>query len=809
MSPSKSSKAKTKIVIAEDSHTQAEQLKHMLEEHGFQVYAAANGKEAIELIGKHQPPIVLSDVIMPEMDGYELCRYIKSKEKMRGIAVILVTALSEPKDIIRGLECGADNFITKPYEGKFLLSRILYLLANRELREAEKAQLGIDISFAGDRYHITSDRLQILNLLLSTYEVAVQKNAELTGAHEELRKLNVQLEQRVRERTAEFKESNDFNVSLLENSPNPIAVLNPDTLIKYVNPAFEKMTGYNEAEILGIKPPFPWWPEDMRDEILTLFKTDMLARGVQRERMFKRKNGELFSVVIYDSDVESERKLKYRFSNWIDITERKKAEEASRESEEFSTSLMENAPNPIYVLNPDFSLRYVNPALERLTAYSEAELIGTRPPFPWWPQDKRDEIMASFNKSMLDGYSYVERAFIKKTGEPFWTEVSYARIESRGKVKYHLTNGVDITERKRAEEVLRNSEERLRRMFDSVTEGIIVVDLDGKITMVNETLVGMSGCETRDKLIGRSIFEFVASRDRSRAMSDFMKTIKQGFISNTEYAIVAGDGREFPAELSAAVIHDLQGNPVEIVGALKDITERRKMEAQLVITDRLASIGELASGIAHELNNPLTSVIGFAQLLLERDVPEDLKEDLKIVNREALRTADVVRGLLTFARKHAPVKAPANVHNILKNVLQMRAYEQKVDNIEVITRFTDMPEVMADFFQLQQVFLNIIINAEYFMIETHRRGKLTVTTERVGDMARIAIADDGPGITPENLGHIFDPFFTTKPVGKGTGLGLSICHGIVANHGGKIYVESIPGEGATFYVEIPFEKSST
>jgi len=231
------------------------------------------------------------------------------------------------------------------------------------------------------------------------------------------------------------------------------------------------------------------------------------------------------------------------------------------------------------------------------------------------------------------------------------------------------------------------------------------------------------------------------------------------------------------------------------------------MEEQLIVTDRLASIGELSSGIAHEINNPLTSVIGFSDLVLGKDIPDDVKEDLRVINREAQRTAGVVRNLLTFARKHAPEKKPMDINKTIQTVLELRAYEQKVNNIQVNTQFApDLPEITADGFQLQQVFLNIIINAEHFMTEAHGRGTLTITTELVEDIIRASFADDGPGIAEENLGYLFDPFFTTKEVGKGTGLGLSISYGIITEHGGRIWAESELGKGATFVVELPISK---
>ncbi|MEE8414530.1 MAG: ATP-binding protein, partial [Dehalococcoidales bacterium] len=182
----------------------------------------------------------------------------------------------------------------------------------------------------------------------------------------------------------------------------------------------------------------------------------------------------------------------------------------------------------------------------------------------------------------------------------------------------------------------------------------------------------------------------------------------------------------------------------------------------------------------------------------------DVKEDLEVINREALRTARIVNNLLTFARKHPQEKQSVDINSAIEKVLELRAYQQRVNNIKVVTRFTpDLPEITADSFDLQQVFLNIVINAEHFMTEAHGRGTLTITTEQVGDTVRASFADDGPGIARENIGHLFDPFFTTKEIGKGTGLGLSIAYGIITEHGGRIYAESEPGKGATFIVELP------
>jgi len=372
-----------------------------------------------------------------------------------------------------------------------------------------------------------------------------------------------------------------------------------------------------------------------------------------------------------------------------------------------------------------------------------------------------------------------------------------------GDMAFALTIIEKEKERKRAEEEGR----KFKTISDNAKHGTSITSLEGEFIYVNTAYAQMHGY-TPDELIGKP-FSIVYSEEQLKVAEGLRDRILQiGTHFTEEIWRTKKDGTVFPTLTTSTVVKDSTGKQLYIASTLMDITERKKMEEQLIVTDRLASIGELSSGIAHELNNPLTSVIGFSDLLLgKKNLPDDVKEDLRVVNREAKRTAGVVRNLLIFARKHEVEKKPVDIHSIIKLVLELRAYEQRIQNIKVHTRFaSSLPEIIADGFQLQQVFLNIIINAEHFMVEEHGRGTLTITTERAGDIIRASFADDGPGIAKENLGHLFAPFFTTKEVGKGTGLGLSISYGIITEHGGRIYAESELGKGATFVVELPISQ---
>jgi signal transduction histidine kinase len=257
-----------------------------------------------------------------------------------------------------------------------------------------------------------------------------------------------------------------------------------------------------------------------------------------------------------------------------------------------------------------------------------------------------------------------------------------------------------------------------------------------------------------------------------------------------------------------SIMRDQNGKAAGILGIVRDITQQKKMTERLVSTDRLASLGEMAAGLAHEVNNPLTAVMGFAYLLQQNpNTPPEIKNDVDAIYREGKRAAEVIKSFLIFARGQKPQKQAVYINDILEGVLRLRHSQMNKENIEVATNLAeDIPAVQGDVSQLQQAFLNVVLNAEYFMYKSHRGGHLSLSSVLADGKVVVLIGDDGPGIPPEKLNRVFDPFYTTKDVGEGTGLGLSICHGIIREHGGEINVESSLGKGATFIIELPVGK---
>jgi two-component system NtrC family sensor kinase len=341
--------------------------------------------------------------------------------------------------------------------------------------------------------------------------------------------------------------------------------------------------------------------------------------------------------------------------------------------------------------------------------------------------------------------------------------------------------------------------------FDSITDLICLIDPEYRLIRVNRTLAQKFNT-LPEEIIGKKCYQIfhpelnapcVECAHRQAMISQKPFTLERKSLISDEIFL----GSAFPRFNS-------RGEFISSVYVLRDITEQKRLREQLVQSEKMAAVGQLVSGVAHELNNPLAGVMGYAQLLLMRsDLDDKTQSYLNKISKESDRAKNIVNNLLTFARKHKPEKKYLDINTVLEQTIVLRAYDLKVSSIQVHKDFdAQLPRTMADFYQLQQVFLNIFNNAEQAILESKGKGEIRITTKRLEDIIQIAFEDTGPGIPEENLHKIFEPFFTTKEVGRGTGLGLSISYGIIQQHNGKIYARSTPGQGATFIIQLPVLK---
>jgi two-component system NtrC family sensor kinase len=374
--------------------------------------------------------------------------------------------------------------------------------------------------------------------------------------------------------------------------------------------------------------------------------------------------------------------------------------------------------------------------------------------------------------------------------------------DSFGKVVQYRGLILDITELKQFQADLQRERDFSSKILNNTQSMILVVDTAGLISYANRRCF-IAGGYRPEALLGTRLCDLIAPNRQEQIGEALNATLEGKQVDNLELPVkVNGRVAQFSVNLSP--MRDEQGAVNSIVVVMTDITDAAMLQAKLMHTEKMAAVGQLVSGVAHEVNNPLTAVLGFTDLLIDNpSVPDDAKSDLMIILHEAQRTKQIVQNLLSFARQTPAKRGLVQVNSVLERTVALRAYDFANHDVEVIQEFDPkLPEILADAHQLQQVFLNILNNAYDAIRETGHGGSIRIETKRVDGGVEVTLRDSGPGIKfPE---RIFDPFFTTKEVGKGTGLGLSICYGIVREHEGEISCENNQdAPGATFTVRLP------
>lgn len=360
----------------------------------------------------------------------------------------------------------------------------------------------------------------------------------------------------------------------------------------------------------------------------------------------------------------------------------------------------------------------------------------------------------------------------------------------------------DITDRREAERRYRRERDFNKNILNNTQSMILVLDTAGLISYANRRCFE-AGCGERD-LLGHPLVEMMPPARRPQLAEAIERTLHGATPDNLEVPLFRGNGTTGQFSISLSPMRDEQGDINSIVVVMTDITDAADLQAKLMHTEKMAALGQLVSGVAHEVNNPLAAIVGFTDLLLENpNIPASSKDELNVILQEAQRTRVIVQNLLSFARQLPAHREPVQVNSVLRQTLKLRAYDFSNHGVELSEHYEEaLPLVVGDAQQLQQVFLNILNNAYDAVQETRRPGTIVVATSQRDGHLEISFRDNGPGILHPD--RIFDPFFTTKEVGKGTGLGLSICYGIVRAHGGEIFaMNNSDSAGCTFIVRLP------
>jgi two-component system, cell cycle sensor histidine kinase and response regulator CckA len=611
---------------------------------------------------------------------------------------------------------------------------------------------------------------------------------------------------------------------LLDSAPDAMVVTDPEGRILLVNAETEKLFGFSREELEGqpvemlIPPRFRAKHPGHRVEFVGEGRVRRMAAGVDLFGL--RKDGSEFPADISLCPVETPEGTIVS-SAIRDVSDQKDSERrlkelletARREAREQYRLLFEKSPHPMWVVDRDtFRFLEVNESAIRQYGYSREEflamqILDLRP-----PEDVAATLDAISNIG-VDPRKHGLWRNRRKDGSLTWVEVTTHALVFEGRSAW-LTLSYDVTDRLRAEEALRASEERYRALIEQAQDAIFVNDLDGTVQEVNsaaERLVERS----RGALVGHSFLESLPPEDRERVWRSFTQALERGRrLELLPVRIQRPDGMIVPAEVTASVVQF--GGKSHVVGLFRDVSERNALSEQLRLAQKMEAIGQLAGGVAHDFNNLLTAILGYSQLLAPdlRGNPEHFAA-IDEIRKAGERAAGLTRQLLAFSRRQMLEPKVLDLNEVIRHIQEMLSRLIGEDIRVSIKLDRALGSVRADAGQIEQVIMNLAVNARDAMPQG---GQLSIETANVdldeayaqthvhlepGPYAMLAVSDTGFGMDEETRNRIFEPFYTTKEKGHGTGLGLSTVYGIVKQSGGYIWVYSELGKGTTFKVYLP------
>jgi PAS domain S-box-containing protein len=606
-----------------------------------------------------------------------------------------------------------------------------------------------------------------------------------------------------------------------------------------VNEALCRFLDYSEEELLQKSVLEVTDGDDREDDQALLERLVREDRDIEdHEKRYRRKNGDLVWGRVSASAVHSNLsgEIRYLIAHIMDISKERASQQALEREREFLRAVLENLTDGVIVCDCDGEIAFVNGAAVDLHGLPDQHVLAgewkdyfdlydsngtTFIPMAEGPlyralageTIRNVHIMIAPRHGMARSITVNGRAIFDADGNKLGAVIT--QKDYTGRRLAEAARGQSSAELAVAIESLTASEQRFRSLFENTTIGLYRTTVLGRIVLANPTLIRMLGYATFEELTRRDLeADREASFDAANSRDAFLADIrKNGEVHGRESTWRRQDGSLIFVRESARAMKDEGGEIAFLEGTVEDVTEQKRLQAQLIHSEKLAAVGQLIAGVAHEINNPLAVISSTAQLLLRHGDPE-VCEDARTVREMADRMAKIVRSLLTFSRGgDGSRRSECVLEDLIHSTMDICAFTLRADDIALEMRLAeDIPSVFVNSNQIQQVLLNLITNAAHALrgnASGDRRVIVTTSMEvNPADssgpkFARIAIADNGCGMSEAVLQRIFEPFFTTKDTGEGTGLGLSICHGIIMSHGGHLTVASTPGAGTTFFIDLP------
>jgi len=587
---------------------------------------------------------------------------------------------------------------------------------------------------------------------------------------------------------------------LIDSFDDPACAVSLDGTLRTVNKRVAELTGLPYSELIN-RRIYDFVEEPTREDV-----ERGLGRFLEKKRwagmvriLLKGNSRSLYFDCVLNGIVKGDEVVGVSVLG-RDVTEQ-------REKELRFTELFETLQEGVYFSTPEGQLLDANPALVSMLGYADKrDLLPVGPAALNFDPGQQPVLGRAIDDR--GGLRTREIKLRKRDGTAaIFLDSSRAVWDTSGNIIRYQGTLVDITEKRKMERQLAQQEEFRARLLESFPDLILVVDLEERYTFVSSRARDLLGYQPSD-MLGKKISDLENHSPELASLYHTVASDQQAF-GAAEYSARHRDGTWRTMRASGSQLVDAEGKINGVIISVRDITIERKLEQQVVQSERLAAMGAMIGGVAHELNNPLTSIMGVSELLQDTETNEVARRQLAMLQQQARRAAEIVQNLTYFSRPPAPGKSRINVVEVVERTLNLHAYSLRKNNITVdFIKEAGLPYALGDPHQLMQVFLNLIVNAEQAIREVRDKGTLRIRLGRADSSVWVSFHDDGPGIPKENLASIFDPFYTTKRPGRGTGLGLSICKSVMKEHSGSVEAANAPDGGAMFTVTLPVSGGS-
>ena len=847
-----------KILIVDDYVESLYLLETLLKNKGYDVVLATNGKEALEKLQTERVEMIISDILMPVMDGFQLCREVKRDDKFQNIPFVFYTATyTDEKDEDLALQLGAVKFIRKPIElkefneiiedviketkegkrrpKKPLLEdekKLLKLYNEKLIKKLEKKSLDLEKEIA--EHKRTEQELVKYREFLE--ELVQKRTKELTAVNEELQ-LEIterkQLEEALREKEERFR-------NFFENEPEYCYMISPDGKIIDINNSALKVLGYSKDEIIGKPFLTTIYTSSSQEKAKKLFMKWKKTGKIRDEEMnIVTKDGVERTILL---SADTVRDAKGEIINSIsiqrDITERKQVEESLKRAKEYAHSIIDCSLNMIIAVDKNRRIIEFNTAAQNTFGYSEEEILGKYIQILYADEKENEKVTKEISeKNIFIG----EIINIKKNGETFPSILSASNMrDQHGEIIGLVGNSCDITEQKKAKEALRESEERYRLFVENFQGIAYQRDDHFKLILLHGIVENITGYKAKAFTSGRKIWEKIIHPDDLHIFyEDNNKLLSlPNFSCIREYRIFHKNGETRWIREIASNICDESDKPILIQGAVYNITDYMKekemshlRQQQLIQAGKMASLGILVSGVAHEINNPNQYIMSNTSILqnlwkniepiIEKYYVEngdfsimnmsynDLRDNIHPLFSGILDGSDrikfIVQELRDFARQGSnDMIENVEINSVVKsaNILLSNMIKKTTEHFSVDLR-EKLPIIKGNYQRLEQVVINLIQNACQAISDKEKGIVVLTSYDKNTDCIVLEVRDEGVGIPKNVLQNITDPFYTTKRDSGGTGLGLSISSAIINDHRGSLTFTSFPGKGTSAKVLLP------